>query len=303
MKLERSQRVAEALRNREPIVALESTVITHGLPHPQNLEVARALESEVGRHGAVPATIAVLNGEIRVGLDEQELEQLASAHGSVKISRRDLAIAVAQQQSGGTTVAGTAMIACQAGIRLFATGGIGGVHRQAETTFDLSADLAELTRTPMAIVCAGAKLILDIPKTLEVLETLGIPVVGYRTDAFPGFWCRSSGAKVTVRMDSVEQIAGFLRIKWSDGELVDEGAVIIANPVDLDQALPREEMEHHIGRALSEANRRGVSGKEVTPYLLARMSALTEGATVLSNRTLLLGNARLAAQLAVRYAN
>lgn len=294
-----SQDVREAFCAKKGIVALESTVITHGLPYPDNLKTQQALEGCVREKGAVPATIAIIDGIIRVGLNEDELEQLARCSTPQKISRRDLPVVMSQGRTGGTTVATTMMIAKQAGIRVFATGGIGGVHRGAETSFDISADLEELGRTSVCVVCAGAKAVLDIPKTLEVLETKGVPVIGYQCDEVPAFYYRNSGCAASVRMDTADEIAELLRHKWNlknwpDGLSI-EGAVLVNNPVPVKDEMPREIVENAITQALSEMD---VSGKDVTPYLLKRVSQLTKGQSRNSNIALLKNNAKLAAEIA-----
>ncbi|HEY2980350.1 MAG TPA: pseudouridine-5'-phosphate glycosidase [Anaerolineales bacterium] len=284
--------VAKALKDSQPVVALESTVITHGLPQPRNLELAREMEAAVSADGATPATIAVLDGEIRVGLTDAELLRLAR-DGGMKISRRDLAAAAVKKANGGTTVAATMFAARRAGIRVFATGGIGGVHR--ETPFDISADLQALADTPMIVVCAGAKAILDLPATLEYLETLSIPVVGYRTDEFPAFYTRSSGLDVSVRLDSPDEIAAFAKAHW---ELGMPGAVLVANPIPAADAIPGSEIEPIIAQASTEALEQKITGQALTPFLLQRVSELTGERSVRANVALLLNNARLAAQIA-----
>jgi pseudouridine-5'-phosphate glycosidase len=291
-------KVQAALDAGQPVVALESTLITHGLPHPQNLEVARALETAVREAGAVPATIAILSGQIHVGLTGEQLAYLARAENVRKCSRRDLPIVVGRGEDGATTVAGTMMLAHIAGIRVFATGGIGGVHRGHP--FDVSADLLELGRTPVAVVCAGAKAILDLPLTLEVLETQGVPVIGYTTDEFPAFYTRSSGLPVDVRCDTPEQVAAILRAR-QPLNLV--GGVLVAVPVPADAELPAAQAEAAITRALAEAEARGITGKAVTPFLLARVSELTGEASLRANVVLLLNNARVAAAVAAALAN
>jgi pseudouridine-5'-phosphate glycosidase len=285
-------RVFEALASNKPVVALESTVITHGLPYPENLGLACDMESEVLKHGAIPATMAVLDGRICVGLEPAQLESLARGKVMRKISTRDFAPAVAQKASGGTTVAGTLLVASAAGLRVFATGGIGGVHREAP--FDVSADLTQMARTPMVVVCAGAKAILDLPATLEMLETLGIPVVGYRTDEFPAFYSRSSGLGVSARAETPQEIADIARAHWN----LMESAVLVVNPPPEDEALSREVAEGAIQKALEEAHQQGIHGQAVTPFLLRRVSELTDGASLRANLALLLNNARLAAQIA-----
>lgn len=290
-----SAEVAEARRTGAPIVALESTIITHGMPFPQNLETARRVEAEVRAAGAVPATIAVMAGRLHVGLDEDRLENLARAVEVMKLSRADLAACLAQGRTGATTVAATMIAAHLAGIAVFATGGIGGVHRGAETSFDISADLQELARTPVTVVAAGAKAILDLPKTLEVLETLGVPVISVGQDDFPAFWSRTSGLRAPLRMDSAEEIAAAhlmrARLGLSGGQLV-------ANPIPAGAEIPREEIVPAIETALAEAEAQGIAAKEVTPFLLARIFELTEGRSLLANIALVLDNARLAARIA-----
>jgi pseudouridine-5'-phosphate glycosidase len=290
--------VSAALRAGRPVVALESTVIVHGLPKPMGLEVARAVEDRVRAAGAVPATVAVLDGRIRVGLSTEDLERLGEGGGR-KISRRDLPIALATGGDGGTTVAATMIAARLAGIPVFATGGIGGVHRGAETTLDISADLEELAVSPVAVVCAGAKAILDLPKTLEYLETKGVPVLGFRTDRFPAFYTAAVDLPVDARCESAEEIARILRAKWTLGL---DGGVVVANPIPEEAALDAAAIEEAIHGAVTEADAKGIRGKDVTPFLLARVEALTQGASLAANRALLLNNAALAAEVAVAYA-
>jgi pseudouridine-5'-phosphate glycosidase len=290
--------VRDALAARRPVVALETTIVTHGMPYPENVATARSLESEIRALGAVPATIAVMGGAIRVGLSESELESLATAKNVLKLSRNDLAYAVSTGQPGATTVAATMICARLAGIRVFATGGIGGVHRGAATTFDISADLEELARTPVAVVCAGAKALLDLPKTLEYLETRGVPVVGYRTGEFPAFWSRSSGLPVPLRLDSVSEIARMLDLKWSLGL---EGGAVVANPVDAADEIPAAEMSGYIETAVADAAARGVAGKAVTPFILGRLVEITNGRSLRTNIALVQSNARLAAGLAASW--
>ena len=278
-------------------VALESTIITHGMPYPDNVATARAVEADVRSGGATPATIAVIGGEIRVGLSDDELEWLGRAKDVLKLSRNDLPYAVAAGRHGSTTVAATMICARRAGIQVFATGGIGGVHRGAESTFDISADLEELARTSVAVVCAGAKALLDLPKTLEYLETRGVPVIGYRTDEFPAFWSRSSGLPVPIRCDSAAEIAGVLRMKW---ELGLDGGAVICNPVDAADEIPAHEMAGFIADAVAEASDKGVAGKAVTPHILARIVEMTAGRSLRTNIALVRSNARLAAEIAVR---
>jgi pseudouridine-5'-phosphate glycosidase len=291
--------VREALAAGRPVVALESTIITHGMPAPRNLETARAVANEVRAGGAVPATIAILDGRIRIGLEPNELERLAGAQEVAKVSRADLPAVLAAGGMGSTTVAATMICADLAGIRVFATGGIGGVHRGAELSFDVSADLQELGRTPVAVVCAGAKAILDLPKTLEVLETLGVPVIGYGCDGLPAFYSRASGLAVPLRRDSAVEIAEIMRTKW---DLDLGGGLVIANPIPAEAEIPGAEIAGHIETALAEAKAQGIQGKEVTPFLLARLEALSGGASLDANAALVLNNARLAAEIAAAYA-
>lgn len=291
--------VAEALANRRPVVALESTIVTHGMPWPENLYTARAVEAAVRDAGAIPATIAVIDGALRVGVDEPTLETLAQTPDTLKLSRADLAIAVARRVTGSTTVAATMIAAKLAGIEVFATGGIGGVHRGAETSFDVSADLYEMGRTAVTVVAAGPKAILDIPKTLEVLESLGVPVLAYQQDAMPAFWSRDSGLKAPLRAESTAEIVDFLSARKTLGL---DGGVLIANPVTESEEIPSSEMQSHIEKALTAASDAGVSGKAVTPWLLSRVMELTDGRSLECNKALILGNARLAAEIAVQAA-
>lgn len=292
-----SEAVNRALAGRQPVVALESTVITHGLPYPENIDLARDLEQEIVREHAIPATIALLDGKIQVGLNSSQLERLATSHDSLKVSRRDFGLALARGLVGGTTVAGTLFVAHQAGIQVFATGGIGGVHRNAP--FDVSTDLAELGRTPMVVVCAGAKSILDLPATLEVLETQGVMVLGYQTDEFPAFFSRSSGLPVTARSDSPEEIAAIARAHWQAGV---QSAILVANPVPEETALDYDEVEAIIQQALRDAEKKGIHGAATTPYLLSRLNDLSDGRTLQANLALLRSNACLAARIAVALA-
>ncbi|MGA3018397.1 MAG: pseudouridine-5'-phosphate glycosidase [Bryobacteraceae bacterium] len=288
--------IREALAAGAPVVALETTIVSHGMPYPENVETARALEREIRGRGATPATIAVLDGAIRVGLSEGELDALAQGGDVLKLSRNDLAYALATGRRGATTVAATMICAQMAGIRVFATGGIGGVHRGAAQSFDISADLEELAQTGVAVVCAGAKALLDLPKTLEYLETRGVPVVGYRTNEFPAFWSRSSGLRAPLRMDSAAEIAGLLRAKW---ELGLRGGAVIANPVSEKDEIPAAEMAGCIDRAVAEAARRAISGKGVTPFILSHIAELTGGRSLAANIALVKSNARLGADVAV----
>jgi pseudouridine-5'-phosphate glycosidase len=288
--------VSQALAGGAPVVALESTVITHGLPYPSNRQAALEMEAEVRRGGAVAATIALLDGQVCVGLAPEQIERLARGEGMHKISRREFGPAVALGWSGGTTVAGTMLAAHQAGIRVFATGGIGGVHRQP--AYDVSADLVELSRTPVLVVCAGAKAILDLDATLEYLETTSTPVVGYQTDEFPAFYSIRSGLKVSVRADTTQQIAAIARAHWALGG----GGVLVGNPPPAESALEAEQIEQAVQAALDEAQAQGIRGQGVTPFLLGRVSALTGGASLQANLALLRGNARLGGQIAAALA-
>ncbi|MCA9706114.1 MAG: pseudouridine-5'-phosphate glycosidase [Myxococcales bacterium] len=287
--------VGAALDAAAPVVALESTIVTHGMPWPANFETARSVEDTVRAHGAVPATIAVMEGRIRVGLRPAELEALARDPHARKLSRRDLAAALAGGWRGGTTVAATMLCADRAGIRVFATGGIGGVHRGGETSMDVSADLDELARTPVAVVCAGCKAILDIPRTLEVLETHGVPVIGLGCDELPAFYSRRSGCPAPLRLDTPEQVAALMHAQWDLGL---RGGVLVANPVPEADAMDPDQIEQVIAQALAEAESRGVTGKDVTPFLLARVAELTGEASLRTNIALVKHNARLAAEIA-----
>jgi len=290
--------VKRAMSASLPIVALESTVLTHGLPRPQNLYLARDMENAVRENGATPATIGFLDGTLHVGLDDPQLERLAGEMDVYKVGPRDFATVIHQQASGGTTVAGT-MWACKpAGLKVFATGGIGGVHREAP--FDISADLQALATIPMIVVCAGAKAILDLPDTLEYLETMGVPVVGYGVDEFPAFYSRDSGLDVSVNLETPQEIVDFAKAHWSTGM---QSAVLVANPIPAGNAIPKSVMEPHIKRAIQDAHDKEIHGKEVTPFLLQRVSELTEGKSMQANLSLLLNNARLAAQIATALRN
>jgi pseudouridine-5'-phosphate glycosidase len=284
--------IARAIKLSLPIVALESTVITHGLPHPENLYLARDMEAAVRDEGATPATVAILDGQVRVGLIDSEIEDLSKAK-AIKVSRRDVATALIKKSHGGTTVAGTMFIAQQAGIQVFATGGIGGVHR--ESPFDISADLQALADTPMIVVCAGAKAILDLPATLEYLETMSVPVVGFNTEDFPAFYSRESGLKVSVKLESPEEIAAFAQAHWGAGM---KSAVLVTNPVPAPVAIPKSEMDPFIAQASTEAVEKNIRGQALTPFLLQRISELTGNRSMRVNLALLLNNARLAAQIA-----
>lgn len=291
--------VKAALKAGKAVVALESTIITHGMPYPQNLEMARNVEAVIRAHGAVPATIAIMDGRFCVGVSGEDLERLAQEGGkAAKASRRDVSALLVKGAIAGTTVATTMQIAALAGIQVFATGGIGGVHRGAEDTFDISADLEELSRTPVAVVCAGAKSILDIAKTLEVLETNGVPVIGYGTDEFPAFWARKSGQKVDHRFDNVGDIAKVVGLQADLGM----GGVLIANPIPVADELDAASIEARIAEAIRAAEAEGVSRKELTPFLLKRIFELTEGKSLVANIALVENNAKVAAQIAVALA-
>lgn len=294
-----STEVAEAMAHGEPVVALESTIITHGMPFPQNLATARAVEDEVRRAGAVPATIAVLKGTIHVGLEPAALETLAEAQGVAKLSRADLAACIATGGTGATTVAATMICAARAGIAVFATGGIGGVHKGAEESFDISADLQELAQTPVTVVAAGAKAILDLPKTLEVLETLGVPVIAVGQNAFPAFWSRDSGLPAPLRMDDPAAIARAHKMRAALGL---PGGQLVANPIPAADEIASATLAPLIAQAQAEAEAQGIAGKSVTPFLLQRLFELTEGRTLASNIALVLNNARLAARIATALA-
>ncbi|PLW78827.1 pseudouridine-5'-phosphate glycosidase [Cohaesibacter celericrescens] len=280
----------------KPIVALESTIITHGMPYPENVSTALGVEQIIREEGACPATIAIIDGIINIGLSQTQIEDLAQRDDILKLSRADLAYALMSGKSGSTTVAATMICAAKAGIATFATGGIGGVHRGAEESFDISADLQELAKTPVIVVSAGVKALLDIPKTLEVLETFGVPVVGYGTDEFPAFWSRESGETCPLRLDTADDIAALYKMRATLGI---EGGMIVANPVPEAAEIPRNEMESDIIEAIDEANRRGVSGKNVTPFVLSRIKDLTDGESLVTNIALVKNNARLAAKIAL----
>ncbi len=290
-----SPEVALARDKGRPLVALESTIITHGMPYPQNVETAARVEAEIRAHGAVPATIAVLDGALHIGLTEAELTALGQASGVAKLSRADLAACMATGGTGATTVAATMIAAHLAGIEVFATGGIGGVHRGAENSFDISADLHELAQTPVSVVAAGAKAILDLPKTWEVLETLGVPVIAYGQDVLPAFWSARSDHPAPLRMDSAARIAAAHRMRATLGL---PGGQLIANPIPLADEIPAEVLAPVIAQALAEAAQQGIAAKAVTPFLLGRIFELTEGRSLAANIALVLNNARLGAAIA-----
>jgi pseudouridine-5'-phosphate glycosidase len=287
--------VAGALTNGTPVVALESTIVSHGMPYPENFETALAVERTVREAGATPATIAVIGGRVKIGLDDSALERMSRAADVLKLSRADLPFAIAAGRDGATTVAATTLLAHLAGIKVFATGGIGGVHRGAERTLDISADLYELARTPVTVVCSGAKALLDLPKTLEALETLGVPVIAYRSDEFPAFWSRASGLRAPLRCDSPKDIAQFVRTQRA---LQLSGGALIANPIASADEIPRAEMEGFIETAVREAEAAAISGKAVTPWLLERIGQLTAGRSLAANIALVKNNAGLGAEIA-----
>jgi pseudouridine-5'-phosphate glycosidase len=290
--------VENALKNNLPIVALESTIISHGMPYPKNIETALLVEETVRSNNAVPATIAIIKGRLKIGLTEKEIEFLATSDEIKKISRRDLAIAVSQKLSGSTTVASTMIIASLANIVVFATGGIGGVHRGAETTLDISADLDELSRTNVCVVCAGVKSILDIGLTLEYLETKGVPVIGYKTSELPAFYSIKSGFNVDYRIDAATDIAGILKTKWN---LSIDGGVLVTNPIPVAFELESSVMNEAIDLAIIEANNENITGKKITPYLLSKVNELTKGKSLNANIKLIQNNADLAAKIAVYF--
>ena len=294
-----SEEVQDSIIDNGPVVALESTIISHGMPFPQNLETALEVENIIRNAGSIPATIAVIEGRIKVGLSKLELEQFARGITTVKVSSRDLPFALSQKQDGGTTVAATMICARIAGISIFVTGGIGGVHRGSQKTMDISGDLMELARTNVAVVCAGIKSILDIPRTLEYLETQGVPVIGYRTDEFPAFYTTASGYSVQSRINSAEEIAHCMKVKW---ELGIEGGMVIANPVLREDAMDEEVIEDAITKSLKEASEKGIDGKAVTPFLLKRISQLTDGESLKTNIALVYNNAFVGAKIASAYA-
>ncbi|WP_243299213.1 pseudouridine-5'-phosphate glycosidase [Bacillus litorisediminis] len=295
-----SEEVKQAKENGKPIIALESTIITHGMPYPQNIETAFEVEEIIREEGAVPATIAILDGKIHIGLSKDEIKQLADSKDVIKASRRDLPYILAQKKNGATTVAGTMICAQLAGIPLFVTGGIGGVHRGAEETMDISADLEELSQTNVAVVCAGAKSILDLGLTMEYLETKGVPVVGYQTDVLPAFYTRTSPYEVNNRLDDPKEIAKLIRTKWDLGL---KGGIVIANPIPEEDALDEKFMNQIIEQALAEAEANQIKGKEVTPFLLSKVKDLTEGKSLEANIALVKNNARLGGKIAVAMRN
>ena len=290
--------VAEALSRNLAVVALESTIITHGMPYPRNVECAKTCEEIIRANGAVPATIAILGGRIKIGLTQAQLEQLACCGDAVKCSRRDLPYILATGKNGATTVAATMILSALAGIRFFATGGIGGVHRGAESSMDISADLLELAETGVCVISAGIKSILDVGRTLEYLETLGVPVAAYRQDAFPDFYTADSGYAAPIRLDSPAEAAEMMRVKWALGL---KGGAIIANPIPQEYAMDKDEIDAAICAALDRASECGITGKDITPFLLSAIEKLTEGRSLEANVRLVCNNASLAAQIAAAY--
>ena len=288
--------IENALKEGKPVVALESTILSHGMPYPENVEFAHKVEEIVRGEGAVPATTAIIGGKLKVGLSSDELEIMCKADGVGKVSRRDVAVYLATGKTGATTVATTMIIAAMAGIKVFATGGIGGVHRGAQETFDISADLQELAKTPVGVVCAGAKSILDIGLTLEYLETMGVPVLGMGTDDFPAVYCRKSGYKVDFNVESPAMAANILHTKWEAGM---EGGAVLANPIPQEYELDFDEMEGVINKALAMAKEQGIHGKATTPFLLSHIKDLTHGVAFASNVQLAYNNARMASKIAV----
>lgn len=295
-----SQEVLDATNNNHPIVALESTIISHGMPYPKNLKTALEIEDVVRQNGATPATIAIIEGEFKVGLSKEEIQHLANSEGVIKVSRRDLPYAISQKMTGATTVASTMILADMAGIKIFATGGVGGVHRESEKTRDISADLIELSKTNVAVICAGVKSILDIPKTLEFLETYGVPVLSVGTDEFPAFYTRESGIPTPQRLNIPEDIAQMLHAKWEYGL---QGGVLIANPIEKRFSMDKRIINKAIDKALSQAKTQGIEGKKITPFLLKKIVNLTNGESLVSNIALVKNNAKLAAEIAVAVKN
>jgi len=293
-----SPEVQEALKAGKPVVALESTIISHGMPYPQNVETALRVEQTIRENGAIPATIAIIGGKLKAGCTPEEIEYLGKkGHAVTKASRRDLPVLIARGEDGATTVTTTMIIAAMAGIKVFATGGIGGVHRGAETTMDISADLEELAQTPVLVVCAGAKSILDLGLTLEYLETKGVPVIGYRTEELPAFYTPHSGFKVDYRLDTPEQIAAAFKAKLDMGL---KGGMLVTNPIPDEYAMPADVINKAIDEAIEESKKLGIHGKETTPFLLAKVKDLTGGDSLASNIQLVLNNARLAAKTAAQ---
>ncbi len=300
MYLNINEEVKNALENNVPVVALESTIISHGMPYPQNVETALKVEAVIRENGAIPATIAIMDGHLKVGLTEEEIDRLGSAKEVMKVSRRDIPFVISQGVMGATTVAATMIIAEMAGIEVFVTGGVGGVHRNGEVTMDVSADLEELSQTNVCVVCAGAKAILDLGRTLEYLETKGVPVIGYKTKTLPAFYSRESDFEVDYKMDSSKEIAEMV---FAKNILNLDGGVLVTNPIPKEDEFPRELIESHIELALEEANKLGIKGKDSTPFLLAKIKEITDGKSLVSNIALVLNNARLGASIAVDICN
>ncbi|PTH58486.1 pseudouridine-5'-phosphate glycosidase [Staphylococcus agnetis] len=296
--IELSQEVENAKSNHQPIVALESTIISHGMPYPQNVQMAKNVEQIIRDHEAVPATIALIDGKIKIGLEDNELELLAKSDNVAKVSRRDLAEVIAQKRIGATTVASTMICAALADIKFFVTGGIGGVHRGSEETMDISADLDELSRTDVTVICAGAKSILDLPKTMEYLETKGVPVIGYQTEELPAFFTRKSGVKLNSTANHVDDIASICKVKH---DLQLEGGMVIANPVPEADQLDKVYIDTIINDALKEAEQKGIHGKDSTPFLLSKIVEKTDGKSLATNIKLVENNAVVGAQIAVSY--
>jgi len=299
-RMDYSKEVRAALTDGKPLVALESTIMTHGMPFPQNLETALSVESIIREESVVPATIAILKGRIKIGLEQEELKELAEDSEAIKVSRRDLASALVRQQNGGTTVSGTMICAHKAGIRVFVTGGIGGVHRDFEQTLDVSADLEELSRTPVAVVCAGVKSILDIPRTLEYLETKGVPVIGFGCDEFPAFYTPFSGIKAPLRMNLPEETARCMKTHWDLGL---GGGLLIANPLLEEKALNPDLLQQVVEESLKSAEDQKISGKDITPFVLEQIVQKTGGASLEANIALIQNNARVGAGIARAYQN
>ncbi len=298
--IEIQKEVQEALNVGKPVVALESTIISHGMPYPDNVKMAKNVEAIIRQAGAIPATIAILNGVIKVGLNAHEIEMLATAKNVHKVGKRDVAYVVSQKKTGATTVSGTSLIAQMAGIKVFATGGIGGVHRGAQESFDISRDLEELATVDIAVVCAGAKSILDLGLTLEYLETKGVEVIGYQTEKLPAFYTRSSGFNANYRLDTPQEIAALMHAKWSLGL---SGGIVVANPIPEAYEMDFDTINSAIEKALKEANEQGIKGQDVTPFLLSKVKHITEGSSLDSNIELVYNNARLAAEIAIAYAS
>lgn len=293
-----SEEVKEAMKYGKPLVALESTIITYGMPYPENVKAAREVQQIIRENGAVPATIAIMDGKIKIGLSDEELESFGDSKGVIKASRRDISYLIATKKPGATTVAASMFFADLARIRVFTTGAIGGVHRGVEETLDISADLEEFALTSVAVVCSGAKSILDLGKTLEYMETKGVPVIGYRTDIFPAFYTRGSEHRVDYQVDDIELMAEMLRVKWNLGL---EGSTIIANPIPEEYAMDQHYMDQLVSNALIEAKQLGISGKDLTPYMLKKVQQLTDGKSLEANIALVKSNAALAAKLAVSF--